>query len=56
MEREQHETDDAEHEANLQEAFSSQSKAREGARRQMVRRQGLLLREGPDRRNRLDPR
>ena len=46
MEREQHEADDAEHEANLQEALQNQSKAgSEGARRQMVRRQRLWLRE-----------
>ena len=51
MEREQHEADDAEHEANLQEAFQNQSKAV-----QMVRRQRLWLRESPYRRNRFHSR
>ena len=45
MEREQHEVADAEHEANLQEAG-----------RQVVRRQGLWLRESLNGRNRAHPR
>ena len=50
MEREQHEDDDAE------QGLSESVEGREGARRQMVRRQRLWLRESPCRRNRVHPR
>ena len=41
MEREQHEADDAEHEANFAGGPCESVDDREGTRRQMVRRQGL---------------
>ena len=47
MEREQHEADDAEHESSLEEALYESVEGREGARRQMVHRQELGLRESP---------
>ena len=44
MKREQHEADDAEHEANFSEGAYESVEGREGTRRQMLRRQGLRLR------------
>ena len=56
MEREQHEADDAEHEANLQEALANQSKAVKVLVDKWFVEKGYGFGESPDRRNRLHPR
>ena len=55
MEREQHEADDAEHEANLQEAHQNQSKAVKVLVDKWFVDKGPWLRESPYRRNRVHP-